>query len=212
MSESVVVRRLGTADYLPTWQAMRAFTEERGPQRADEIWLLQHEPVFTTGVSCRAQPRPGDDRIPVVATDRGGQITYHGPGQLVVYALVDIRRRQLGVRRFVHALEQSVVELLGEYGVTAERREGAPGVYVGGAKIAALGLRVRRGASYHGLSLNVDMDLGPFSRIDPCGYEGLPVTQLADQGVDVGVDVAGAQLLSWLAAALDYDDVEFVDA
>ncbi len=204
-------RRLGVVEYSATLQAMRRFTDRRDSQTVDEVWLLQHHPVFTQGISCRLRPRPGADHIPVVATDRGGQITYHGPGQLVVYLLLDLKRRELGVKRVVHLLEEAIVSLLGDYGIDAHRRERAPGVYVSEAKIAALGLRVRRGASYHGLSVNVDMDLGPFRFIDPCGYGGLEVTQLRDQGVALGVDTVGAQLLSLLAELLGYLDVEFMD-
>lgn len=174
------VRHLGRADYLQTWRAMREFTESRADDTADEVWVLEHPAVYTLGLNGRAAHVPEPGAIPVVHCDRGGQITYHGPGQLVLYTLVDLRRRRLGIRQFVDRLEQAVVDLLAGYGIHGERRAGAPGVYVDGAKIAALGLRVRRGATYHGLSLNVDMDLAPFRRIDPCGFAGLRVTQLRD--------------------------------
>lgn len=170
----------GLQPYGETWQRMRAFTDGRDTGTPDEIWLVQHPPVFTQGVAGKVEHllNPGD--IPVVQTDRGGQVTYHGPGQLVVYPLLDLRRGGLGVRDLVTLLEQAVVEFLGCWGIDAAARPEAPGVYVQGKKIASLGLRVRRGCSYHGLSLNVNMDLAPFLRINPCGYNGLQMTQLAD--------------------------------
>jgi lipoyl(octanoyl) transferase len=176
------VRELGRARYLDTWRAMQAFTDQRGVDTPDELWVLEHEPVFTLGMN--ADPAhllaPGD--IPVVQVDRGGQVTYHGPGQLVVYPLIDLRRAGLGVRDLVTALEQAVIATAASFGIVAATRPGAPGVYVEGAKLASVGIRVRRGASYHGVSINVDMDLGPFSRINPCGFEGLAMTQLAALG------------------------------
>ena len=176
------VRELGRARYLDTWRAMQAFTDQRGVDTPDELWVLEHEPVFTLGMN--ADPAhllaPGD--IPVVQVDRGGQVTYHGPGQLVVYPLIDLRRAGLGVRDLVTALEQAVIATAASFGIVAATRSGAPGVYVEGAKLASVGIRVRRGASYHGAAINVDMDLGPFSRINPCGFEGLAMTQLAALG------------------------------
>jgi lipoyl(octanoyl) transferase len=169
----IVVRKLGRAEYLPTWEAMRAFTRSRDESTPDELWLLEHPPVYTVGQGAPV-PAPAN-AIPVVKTDRGGDITYHGPGQIVVYTLVDLARRSIKVKRFVWLLEQSVIDLLGG---RAGREPGAPGVYVDGAKIAALGIRVVRGRAYHGLALNVDMDLSPFFAIDPCGYPGLRVTQM----------------------------------
>ena len=181
---AVVVRELGRVDYEATWRAMQTFTAGRAPDAADELWMVEHPPVYTQGLAGRHEHLPrGDPGIPVVHVDRGGQITYHGPGQVVAYVLIDMKRRALGVRELVRMLEQAVIDLLGEYGVEAARRSKAPGVYVGDAKIAALGLRIRRGCSYHGLALNVDMDLSPFQAIDPCGYPGLSVTQLKDLGV-----------------------------
>ncbi len=176
----VQIRQLGVADYAPTWQAMREFTEQRSHTTADEIWYLQHPPVFTLGLNGNSQHllNPGD--IPVVNIDRGGQVTYHGPGQLVAYLLLDLHRRQSGVKRLVQQMEQAMIDLLAEFDIHAERVAGAPGIYVAGSKIAALGLRIRRGLSYHGLALNVKMDLTPFQRINPCGYAGMQVTQLAD--------------------------------
>ena len=187
---AIRVRDLGLVEYEPTWQAMKAFTARRHADTDDEIWLLQHPPVYTQGLSCDSRP-PADSRIPVVATDRGGQITYHGPGQVVAYALIDIKRRRRGPKWLVELLEQAVIELLAKHGIDAGRRPSAPGVYVAGRKIAALGLRVRKGAAYHGVSLNVDMDLAPFRVIDPCGYPGLEVTQVKD--LVAGVPVAAAQ-------------------
>lgn len=178
--EPLLVRRLGRRDYEPTWRAMQSFTDAREPSAPDELWLLEHPPVFTQGQAGRAEHvlNPGD--IPVIQIDRGGQITYHGPGQLVAYLLLDLRRAGLGVKGLVRLLEQSVVDLLAGYGIKAHARLQAPGVYVGDAKIAAVGLRVRHGCSYHGLALNVDMDLEPFSRINPCGYPGMAVTRVKD--------------------------------
>jgi lipoyl(octanoyl) transferase len=173
---------LGRVPYEPTWRAMQAFTDSRTEQSDDQIWLLEHEPVFTLGMNAdRAHVLdPGD--IPLVQIDRGGQVTYHGPGQLVVYPLIDVRRAGLGVRDLVTALERSVIEYCARHGVVAECRAGAPGVYVRGAKIASVGLRIRRHGSYHGLAFNVNMDLAPFRRINPCGYAGLAMTQLSAEG------------------------------
>lgn len=170
--------RLGEADYLSTWEAMRDYTDQRDEHSEDQLWLVQHPSVFTQGQAGKAEHllTPGD--IPVVQADRGGQVTYHGPGQWVLYLLLDLRRRGLGVRALVDVIEQGIVELLAGYGITAAPRPDAPGVYVDTAKIASLGLRVRRGCSYHGLALNVDMDLSPFDRINPCGHAGMPVTSL----------------------------------
>lgn len=193
----VLTRELGTLEYEPTLQAMRDFTDNRDETTADELWLLQHPPVFTQGQAGRAEHvlAPGD--IPVVHTDRGGQVTYHGPGQWVVYLLVDLKRRGLGVRDLVDRIEQSLIALLAEFTIEAAGKSGAPGVYVEGDKIASLGLRVRRGCSYHGLALNVDMDLEPFSRINPCGFADLEVTsmeRLLQQGA-VDMDDVGRRLL-----------------
>jgi lipoyl(octanoyl) transferase len=176
--EKPVVKELGRAEYLPTWQAMREFTRGRNDATPDELWLVEHPPVYTVG---QGAPQPA--LAGVVRTDRGGDVTYHGPGQVVIYALVDLARRGLKVKRFVWLLEQAVIDVLRP--VNAERKPGAPGVYVGGAKVAALGIRVVRGRAYHGLALNVDMDLSPFEAIDPCGYPGLRVTQTRDLGINV---------------------------
>ncbi|MBS0387401.1 MAG: lipoyl(octanoyl) transferase LipB [Proteobacteria bacterium] len=178
----VRVKWLGRVPYEPTWRAMQRFTDARNEHTDDELWLLEHEPVFTLGMNGdRAHVLAAGD-IPVVQIDRGGQVTYHGPGQLVVYPLIDVRRAALGVRELVTALERSVIDLAARHGISAQCREKAPGVYVDGRKLASVGLRIRRGGSYHGLALNVDMDLEPFSRINPCGFAGLEMTQLAALG------------------------------
>jgi lipoyl(octanoyl) transferase len=176
------VRRLGRQPYAATWEAMSQFTNNRGPDTPDELWLLEHDPVFTQGQAGKAEHvlAPGD--IPVVQVDRGGQVTYHGPGQIVGYPLIDLRRAGVGVRELVNKIEQSIIDTLGHWNIGAERLDGAPGVYVAGAKVAALGLRVRRGCSFHGLAFNVNMDLEPYHRINPCGYKGLAVTQVLDLG------------------------------
>ena len=193
-----ITRHLGLADYLPTWQAMQDFTAARGPQTPDELWLLQHPPVYTLGLAGKPEHLLRASDIPVVKIDRGGQITYHGPGQIIAYLLLDLKRRGMGVRELVGRMEQAVIGLLAEYGVKAERRNKAPGVYVGGAKIAALGLRIKNGCCYHGLSLNVDMDLSPFAAINPCGYEGLAVTQCRDAGITDNLEVVGEKLIEKL--------------
>ncbi len=189
-----LVRELGQRPYRATFEAMRHFTAARDEHTRDEIWLLEHAPVYTLGLGARGGLAPANSDIPVEQIDRGGQITYHGPGQLVMYVLLDLVRRQMRVHRLVALLEQSVIDLLASYEVRAIRRSGAPGVYVADAKIAALGLKVRRGASYHGLALNVCMDLAPFGAIDPCGYPGLAVTQTATLGIDRTPIELGRQL------------------
>lgn len=195
----VRVLRLGRAEYEPTWRAMQAFTTQRGADSADELWLLEHPPVYTLGVAGRTEHLPRvANGIPVVRTDRGGQITYHGPGQVVLYLLLDLRRRGLSVRPLVRIMEQAVIDLLAAYGVAAAGRHEAPGVYVDGAKIAALGLRIRNNCCYHGLAFNVDMDLSPFHAIDPCGYSGLAVTQARDLGMVDGAELLGEKLVRHL--------------
>ena len=182
MSLPLKVRRLGRQPYAATWEAMSQFTNNRGPDTPDELWLLEHDPVFTQGQAGKAEHvlAPGD--IPVVQVDRGGQVTYHGPGQIVGYPLIDLRRAGVSVRELVNKIEQAIIDSLEHWNIGAERLEGAPGVYVAGAKVAALGLRVRRGCSFHGLAFNVNMDLEPYHRINPCGYKGLAVTQVLDLG------------------------------
>jgi len=183
---------------------MQDFTAQRDATTFDEIWLVDHPPVYTLGVAARAQHLPrGANDIPIVKTDRGGQITYHGPGQLVAYLLLDLRRRELSVRPLITLMERAVIDLLADYGVSAETRADAPGVYVGNAKIAALGLRIRRGCCYHGLALNVEMDLQPFVAIDPCGYPGLPVTQLRDLGITDSIAIVSERLVQQLIGQLN---------
>ena len=201
---SILVKRLGRVDYEPTWQAMREFTLRRTAATPDELWLLQHPPVYTLGIAARAQHLPRfDNGIPVVKTDRGGQITYHGPGQPVVYLLLDMKRRGLSVRPLVRLMENAVIDLLAEYGVAASGRVDAPGVYAGNAKVAALGLRIRNGCCYHGVALNADMDLSPFRAIDPCGYPGLDVTQARDLGIADTPDLLGEKLIEHLLKRLE---------
>jgi lipoyl(octanoyl) transferase len=195
----VQVRRPGTLDYRRCWREMQAFTESRTATTADELWFLEHPPVYTLGRNGKDEHLLDPGTIPVLRVDRGGQVTYHGPGQLVVYTLLDLRRRQLGVQSLVNRLEQAVIDLLAGHAIIAERHSGAPGVYVEGRKIAALGLRVRKGCCFHGLSLNVNMDLSPFARINPCGYRGLQVTQLAE----LGIDTSPAQISHTLQAHLE---------
>ena len=199
----LVIRRLGRVDYEPAWRAMQAFTTSRADDTPDELWLLEHPPVYTLGLAGRAEHLPrAANGIPVIQIDRGGQITYHGPGQIVIYLLLDMRRRALGIRPLVRLMEQAVINLLADHGVTAINRTDAPGVYVNGAKIAALGLRIRRGGCYHGLALNADMDLAPFRDINPCGYEGLEVTQTRDLGLTAAPDALGEQLVQHLIQLL----------
>ena len=196
---NIAVKHLGRVDYEPTWRAMQDFTAARDESSADELWVLEHPPVFTLGQAGKREPLLQSTDIPVVPIDRGGQITYHGPGQVVIYVLVDLKRRGYGVKELVNRMEQAVIELLAEFGVTAERKPGAPGVYVSGAKIAALGLRIKQGRSYHGLAFNVNMDLAPFALINPCGYPGMAVTQARDLGVAGSVAQIGEKLAGLLA-------------
>jgi lipoyl(octanoyl) transferase len=198
----VIIRRLGMVDYLPTWQAMQRFTDERDAATEDEVWLLQHPPVFTLGMAADRGHVLAAGDIPLVQTDRGGQVTYHGPGQLVMYVLVDLRRNGIGVRDLVVLLERTVIELVAPHAVKAEGRRDAPGVYVEGRKLASVGMRIRRGASYHGLALNVDMDTAPFARINPCGMAGMQVTQLRELGVPGSVEEVGEVAAAWLASRL----------
>ncbi len=193
-----LIRHLGLRDYESVWHEMQDFTSNRSADTADEIWLLEHPPVFTLGLNGKREHllSPGD--IPVVKCDRGGQVTYHGPGQLIAYLLLDLKRRRLGVKAMVWRMEQVLIDLLADYGIDGQRHPGAPGIYLDGKKVAALGLRVRRACSYHGLSLNVDMDLEPFSRINPCGYEGLESTQLRELLPGIDPDSVAAILLQQL--------------
>ena len=195
----LLVRRLGRRPYEPVWRAMQALTDARDAATPDELWLVEHDPVFTLGQAGKREHvlAPGD--IPVLPVDRGGQVTYHGPGQLVAYPLLDLRRLGIGVRELVHRIEQAVIATLARFDIAAARREGAPGIYVGPAKIMALGLRVRRGCSFHGLAFNVAMDLEPYARINPCGYQGLAVTQVLDCGGPGSLDAVAAVLVPAIA-------------
>jgi lipoyl(octanoyl) transferase len=203
---STLARWLGRVDYEPTWRAMQAYTDVRGAVSADELWFLEHPPVFTLGMNGDPSHVLSAGDIPVVPIDRGGQVTYHGPGQLVVYPLLDLRRLGLGVRDLVCALENALVALVAEFGITAAGRRDAPGVYVEGAKLASIGLRIRRGCCYHGLALNVAMELEPFARINPCGYAGLKVVDLAGFGVQLTPEQAARRLLPHLARTLKLPD------
>jgi len=201
---TLTLRSLGRAGYAETFRAMTAFTSGRTAETADEVWLLEHPPVFTMGLKGRDGSRTDIDGIPLVYTDRGGDITYHGPGQLVAYLLMDLQRRGWGPKHLVTAMEQAVIDLLADHGIQGARRVGAPGVYTTTGKIAALGLRVKQGCSYHGLALNIDMDLAPFFRIDPCGYPGQAVTQMADLGIRADLETIGRELAGKLAVQLGY--------
>lgn len=206
----IIVRALGRSDYEPLWRAMQSFTDRRNAETPDELWFTEHPPVFTLGLNASREHllAPGD--IPIVQADRGGQVTYHGPGQLMVYPLLDLKRARLGVRDLVTALEQSVVDLVAAAGIRAIARKDAPGVYVDGRKIASVGLRIRRGASYHGMALNIDVDLEPFSRINPCGFEQLEVSDLRALGVATDRDVIQQKILAHLLRHLGMDREETV--
>ncbi|MDL5367139.1 lipoyl(octanoyl) transferase LipB [Xanthomonas sp. NCPPB 2654] len=194
-----LVRDLGRQPYAPVWRAMQRFTDAREEASADELWVVEHEPVFTLGQAGKPEHVLAPGEIPVLHVDRGGQVTYHGPGQLVVYPLLDLRRLKIGVRDYVCRIEQAIIDTLDEWNILGQRRDGAPGVYVGAAKVAALGIRVRRGCTFHGLSFNVAMDLEPFHRINPCGYQGLQVTSVLDLGGPSGMQAVKPVLLAQLA-------------
>jgi len=202
---NIQVRNLGLQAYQPVWKDMQDFTLNRDDKTEDEIWLVQHPPVYTLGLNGKREHLIRENTIPVIAVDRGGQVTYHGPGQLVAYVLCDLDRLQLSVRDFVTAIEQSIIDLLASFSIHAERQAGAPGVYVEGKKIAALGLRIKKGRSYHGLSLNVDMDCQPFKDINPCGYPELEVTQLLDLGVHEDMNSLNNRLVEYLKINLGYN-------
>lgn len=195
----VQVRDLGRQPYEPVWRAMQAFTDARGPDTPDELWLVEHDPVFTLGQAGKAEHVLMPGEIPVLQVDRGGQVTYHGPGQIVAYPLLDLKRLKVGVREYVERIEQAVIDTLADWNIHGERRCGAPGVYVNGAKVAALGIRVRRGCTFHGLAFNIAMDLSPFHRINPCGYAGLQVTSMLDLGGPSSLDAVKPVLLGHLA-------------
>ena len=204
MLPTLIVRHLGQRDYQPTWQAMQDYTNQRTPDTPSELWVVEHPAVYTQGQAGKPEHVLTQSQIPVIQTDRGGQITYHGPGQIVIYVLISLREAGIGVRALVSAMEQSIIDLLADHGVTAEAQPKAPGVYVNQAKIAALGLRVRRGYTFHGLALNVDMDLSPFAAINPCGYPGLQVTQTKDQGIQAAQTILAQQLVAYLTQHMGY--------
>jgi len=203
---SIKINDLGVCDYQETYKAMCEFTEHRDKTSEDEIWLLEHEPVYTLGLSDKTEHLLNTENIPVIKTDRGGQVTYHGPGQLVAYLLIDLKRRPYAIKKLVTLIEESIIEYLHDCGVAASREAGAPGVYVKEEKIAALGIRVKKGCTYHGLALNIDMDLKPFEGINPCGYEGLVCTQLINYKKDISVSEVKNKLIKYLLKHLDYSD------
>lgn len=191
---TVTIKNMGITEYLTTWQAMKNFTAQRTRETPDEIWLLEHPPVYTQGIAGKPEHLLFPNQIPVIKTDRGGQITYHGPGQIILYLLLDLHRRQLNIRQLIRKMEGAVIDLLSEYDVVAQGNENAPGVYVNGAKIASLGLKIRRGACYHGIAFNADMDLVPFTAINPCGYRGLRVIQARDLGITDSKEILATRL------------------
>ena len=207
MSADLIVRRLGVQPYEPVLKAMQRFTDERGQDTADEIWLLEHEPVFTQGQAGKEEHLLAPGTIPVVKVDRGGQVTYHGPGQLIVYLLLNLKRLKVGVRELVALMEQAVVDVMASYEIEAYPKADAPGVYVDGNKLASLGLRVRRGCSFHGLALNIDMDLSPFQRINPCGYPGLEMVQVKQLAASADMAAVSQRMLEYLTERLGYNAV-----
>ena len=209
MQNQLVVKHLGRQDYEPIWQAMHNFTDTRTESTIDEVWLVEHNPVFTQGQAGKAEHLLDPGEIPIVKSDRGGQVTYHGPGQLVAYFLLNLRRKKMGVRDLVTHLENLVINTLKSYGIESAAKPDAPGVYVYGRKICSLGLRIRKGCSFHGLALNVDMDLSPFTRINPCGYQGLEMIQVSDLAGTITIDAIERKLVEELTATLGYEQVEF---
>ena len=207
-SNKLIVRDLGLQEYQPVWQAMQDFTAKRDETTPDELWCLEHPPVFTMGLNGKDEHLLNIKNIPVINIDRGGQVTYHGPGQLVIYTLIDLARLNIGVKDLVNSIEKSIIALLKKYDINALEKEGAPGVYVEEKKIAALGLRIKRNKSYHGLSLNIDMDLAPFKQINPCGYEGMAVTQLKNLKDDIDSEKVKSDLISQLSELLGYQQSE----
>ncbi len=205
INNQLLIRHLGLQNYEKMYRAMVRFTTERNESTIDEIICLEHSPVYTLGLAGKTEHILKADATPVIKTDRGGQVTYHGPGQLIIYLLLDLKRRGLNIKNLVYQLEESVIAMLAECSINANRKAGAPGVYIGERKIAALGIRVRRGCCYHGLALNVDMDTTPFNRINPCGYPGLVVTQLREQGVKLSIEQAAERLLPHIVKNLNYD-------
>lgn len=210
IEKTVHIRSLGQQDYLSCWKAMQDFTNQRTDETIDEIWLLEHTPVFTQGQNGKPEHVLNPGQIPIIQTDRGGQVTYHGPGQLMVYTLIDLKRKQLNVREMVTSLEQSVIELLNDYQISAYADRDAPGVYVSNQKISSIGLRIRRGCSYHGIAFNVAMDLEPFSRINPCGFTDLKMTQFSTLGGLVETQETGLKLINYLMKNLRYTSANYL--
>ena len=211
MPQRLTIRRLGRTDYEPVWHAMQAFTAARSADTMDEMWVTEHPPIYTLGLNRRDVRLPTRDDIQLMLVDRGGKITYHGPGQVVIYLLLDLNRKSLKVRQLVSAMENAIIELLAAHEIEASALNDAPGVYVGGRKIASLGLRLKKNLCYHGLALNVAMDLSPFDAIDPCGYRGLQVTQLTDLGIDMSLPAVADALLLNLCRDLAYTDIQYTD-
>lgn len=210
LTDNIIIRQLGRQSYQPVWKAMSRFTDERDAATSDEFWLVEHDPVFTQGQAGKAEHVLAPGNIPVVQVDRGGQVTYHGPGQQVVYFLMDLRRKNYGVRELVSSIEDAIVDLLDEFGIPGHARPDAPGVYVkSGAKICSLGLRIRRGCSFHGLALNVNLDLEPFSRINPCGFQGMQVTRISDEGGPDALSKVEPALIQQLMTNLGYNSASF---
>jgi lipoyl(octanoyl) transferase len=205
--QTLRIRQLGPTGYESTWRAMQTFTAGRTPDTTDELWVTEHAPVYTLGLNRRNVRLPDREDIPLVLVDRGGKITYHGPGQVIVYSMIDLKRRGLTVRQLVSAMENAIIDVLSDFNIPASARSDAPGVYVEEHKLASLGLRLKNFCSYHGLALNVDMDLSPFSAIDPCGYEGLQVTQMRDLGINLPGQEAAARLQNYLAQQLNYTKI-----
>lgn len=201
---NIIIRHLGQKDYEPVWRDMQRFTDERDAETPDELWMVEHPPVFTQGLAGKAEHILAAGDIPVVQVDRGGQVTYHGPGQIVAYPMINLRRHGIGVKSLVAGIEQAVIDTVALYGVDAKRKDNAPGVYVDGAKIASLGLRIRKACSFHGLAFNIAMDLEPFSRINPCGFTGLQVTQLSQLADDVQFNTVQQQLIEAFCTQLNY--------
>ncbi|MGF1711098.1 lipoyl(octanoyl) transferase LipB [Vibrio kagoshimensis] len=208
MQNKLIVKKLGRQDYEPVWKAMHKFTDERTAEDVDQVWLVEHNPVFTQGQAGKAEHVLNAGDIPVIQSDRGGQVTYHGPGQLVAYFLINIRRKKIGVRDLVTHIENLVINTLKAYNIESTARPDAPGVYVDGKKICSLGLRIRRGCSFHGLALNVDMDLSPFLRINPCGYQGMEMIQVSQLGGPERLELVEQQLIQELVTLLGYDQVD----
>ncbi|WP_019614542.1 lipoyl(octanoyl) transferase LipB [Psychromonas ossibalaenae] len=208
LDKQLKIRYLGLQDYLTTWQAMSDFTSQRDASTVDEIWLVEHPPVFTQGSAGKAEHLLQQTEIPVVQSDRGGQITFHAPGQLIVYLLINIRRKDFNVRSLVTIIEESIINLLADYNIHAIAKADAPGVYVKGKKIASLGLKIRKGCSFHGLALNVDMDLSPFQQINPCGYAGLEMTQCKTEGLKLSVSQLAPLLIEKMNQQLNYSQIE----